>query len=170
MRSVSEKICIKCKGKPQPLENFYKSGGTYRSECKSCFKLYYSANKARFKTNSKSWKKSNADHVRKEQSLYHARNPDNRKKSNLKHRYGITEEQYEDMLLKQNNLCASCEEPETCVDPRTKVARRLSVDHNHETKKVRGLLCHDCNRAEGILRGNPDKARKLADYMERTKD
>jgi len=53
--------------------------------------------------------------------------------------YGISIEQYEEMLDKQNGLCAICKTP-----PQTK---RLAVDHDHDTGEVRGLLCHRCNRA-----------------------
>jgi len=52
---------------------------------------------------------------------------------------GITDEEYERLLAEQEGGCAICGNP-----PKT---RRLSVDHNHRTGKVRGLLCFRCNRA-----------------------
>jgi hypothetical protein len=52
---------------------------------------------------------------------------------------GVTDEQYEAMLERQGGGCAICG-----ATPKT---RRLHVDHEHRTGRVRGLLCHRCNRA-----------------------
>ena len=52
---------------------------------------------------------------------------------------GLTIEQYEDRLAKQDGHCALC--------PATPKTRRLNVDHDHKTGKVRALLCNRCNRA-----------------------
>lgn len=67
------------------------------------------------------------------------------KANKLKVRYGITQKQYNDMELSQNGTCAIC--------PKSKIYKnkKLSVDHNHKTGKIRGLLCDNCNRALGFL-------------------
>jgi hypothetical protein len=52
---------------------------------------------------------------------------------------GVTVEQYDAMLAAQGGGCAICG-----TKPKT---RRLDVDHDHKTGRVRGLLCHRCNRA-----------------------
>jgi hypothetical protein len=62
----------------------------------------------------------------------------------LKAKFGITPEQYQEMLKAQNGVCAICFQKET--------RRALSVDHNHITGKVRGLLCDDCNHGIGKLK------------------
>ena len=64
----------------------------------------------------------------------------------LKRQYGITRKQYDSMVMEQDNKCAICNQQETSLD---RVA--LSVDHNHVTKQVRGLLCHKCNVALGLF-------------------
>lgn len=46
---------------------------------------------------------------------------------------------------------------------------KLCVDHDHETGKVRKLLCHNCNRALGLLRDDPALLRKSAEYIEQHK-
>ena len=56
--------------------------------------------------------------------------------------YGISIEEYESMLESQSGLCAICAEP----------GQKLFVDHNHQTGKVRGLLCPSCNGALGMVR------------------
>lgn len=61
----------------------------------------------------------------------------------LRSRYGITVADYDAMLSAQNGLCAICDQPSTN-------GKRLHVDHNHETGKVRGLLCTSCNFRLGL--------------------
>ena len=62
-----------------------------------------------------------------------------------KREYGITLEDYDLMLIEQEGKCAVCGSD----DPKGK--GRFHVDHDHDTGKVRGLLCHYCNIAEGYL-------------------
>lgn len=61
-----------------------------------------------------------------------------KRKWNLSARYGMTEADYQAMLAKQHGKCALCE----C---RLTEAVRPVVDHCHNTGKVRGILCHECN-------------------------
>lgn len=51
---------------------------------------------------------------------------------------GVTDDDYHRMLDRQNGHCALC--------PSTPKTRRFSVDHDHKSGHVRGLLCHRCNR------------------------
>jgi hypothetical protein len=67
----------------------------------------------------------------------------------LKREYGIDKDGYENLLKLQNGKCAICGLHEQ--NHRNKV---LNVDHNHKTKKVRGLLCNNCNRGLGHLKDN----------------
>jgi len=62
--------------------------------------------------------------------------------------YGITVEEYDEMLMAQDGTCAICELPPTDGKP-------LRVDHNHETGQVRGLLCHNCNVVLGLMHDDP---------------
>lgn len=62
-----------------------------------------------------------------------------------KNTYRITTEDYNKMFQKQNGCCAICK-------VHTKELKRgLHIDHNHKTNEVRGLLCHRCNTALGLL-------------------
>ncbi len=81
------------------------------------------------------------------------------RKSQLKRDYGITLEQYDEMCRIQNDLCAVCCEPERHKK------RRLSVDHDHATGIVRGLLCHRCNKALGLLRENIKTLKNMIKYL-----
>jgi hypothetical protein len=61
--------------------------------------------------------------------------PRKKREANLIRRYGIDIAEYEAMLQKQNNLCALC----------GGVMERPVIDHNHQTGRVRAILCHPCN-------------------------
>ena len=73
-------------------------------------------------------------------------------------KYGITKEEYERLLTDQNGVCAICHEPE-------QVWQGLSVDHDHETGKVRGLLCHKCNPLLGYARDNVNILENAINYL-----
>ena len=76
----------------------------------------------------------------------------------LRHHYGITPDDYNKMLVAQNGVCAICKQP-----PRGKM-KRLSVDHCHASKEVRGLLCVTCNRTVGYL-DNPEWTERALSYL-----
>lgn len=78
------------------------------------------------------------------------------KNANLYRMYGIRVEDYEELLKSQAGGCAICGSTEL-----------LRVDHAHDTNKVRGILCHQCNVSVGLLKESPDRARLLAAYLER---
>lgn len=74
-------------------------------------------------------------------------------------KYGLTPEMYAQQAEKQNNRCAICNEEEK--------GKRLSVDHDHSTKKVRELLCSRCNTSIGKFSDDPELLRKAAEYLEK---
>jgi Uri superfamily endonuclease len=77
----------------------------------------------------------------------------------LKRRYGITKLQYEQMLKKQKNVCAICKQK--CLEKAV-----LSVDHDKETGKVRGLLCSRCNLALGLFYHDSKRLTNAARYVD----
>ena len=78
----------------------------------------------------------------------------------LKREYGIDKEGYKKLLKLQNGKCAICGLLEK--EHRNQV---LNVDHNHITKKVRGLLCNNCNRGIGHLKDSIFNLRKALEYL-----
>jgi len=84
----------------------------------------------------------------------------------LKASYGLTVEQYDQMMRDQNGVCAICEMEETRVDYRTGEVHPLPVDHDKITGKVRGLLCNLCNTAIGMLNHDTDRMRAAIKYIE----
>ena len=80
------------------------------------------------------------------------------RRNHLTRKYGMTLEEYESQLDRQQGVCAACG-----VTP----TRNLDVDHDHETGAMRGLLCNSCNRLVGVIEKDPVKFRGLVAYLER---
>ena len=84
---------------------------------------------------------------------------DHRKNIELQWHYGITLADYDEMMNEQGNKCV-------CGATRGRSNKEaLHVDHDHNTGLIRGLLCHRCNRAIGLV-DDPASLRALADYIE----
>lgn len=134
------KTCTKC-GKEKSLSEYYKrkiAKDGRNSHCKTCeHKEIYE------------WRKKNPN-IQAEIT----------RRCRLKREYGITLEQYEELLKKQNYSCAICNRHES------EFKTRLAIDHNHATGEIRGLACTYCNHRvigrhrDGVL------LRKLADYVD----
>ena len=78
--------------------------------------------------------------------------------------YGISREDWESMYHKQNGVCALCLKPGFTMSEHHQA--HLMVDHCHSTGTVRGLLCHNCNRALGLLHDDTAALRRAIDYIE----
>lgn len=76
--------------------------------------------------------------------------------------YGISPEEYNSLVLGQDGKCAVCHKPEG-----TSRRERLCVDHDHDTGKVRGLLCSGCNVALGLLEEDVYRIEELRAYLEK---
>ena len=76
----------------------------------------------------------------------------------LKHRFGISLDEYKEMLKNQNNSCKICNS--VC-----KTGRSLAVDHNHKTGNIRGLLCAYCNRGIGLLHDDINLLEEAVKYL-----
>lgn len=108
-------------------------------------KEYYAKNRERLIQQAKAYNKAHPEWY-----AIHKRHAER------KIRYGITKEQYEALLVCQNNLCAICKEPSD---------KSLCVDHDHKTGKIRGLLCFDCNRALGCIGDSSESAFRMFEYL-----
>lgn len=105
--------------------------------CKACAAA---GNRRRYKNDPavRAWRAA----YNKKRRISHPCSLQQKREVHLNYSYGMTTEQYDTMLSAQNGVCALCLKPE-------KLTRMLSVDHDHITKKVRGLLCHTCNTGLG---------------------
>lgn len=89
---------------------------------------------------------------------YYYNNKDNVKDTYLWTNYGITLEDYNFLLEKQNEKCKIC-------NNECPTGKSLAVDHNHETRKVRGLLCKNCNIGLGMFFDNIDFLESAVVYL-----
>ena len=80
----------------------------------------------------------------------------------LQSKFGISYDDYCEMERNQNVVCAICGQFET-----HRRGQRLCVDHDHETGKTRGLLCHHCNTGIGLLGDNISTLQNAIDYLTR---
>jgi hypothetical protein len=76
----------------------------------------------------------------------------------LKNSFGLTIEQYEEMVERQGGLCALCGQ----------AGVGLCVDHDHETGQIRGLLCGKCNKGLGLFGDSAEGLIRALRYLERT--
>ena len=132
-----------CCGQVKPLEEFYKRA----SRCKEC------ANAA-----SKEWYKNNRARRRARSKEWYWNNRSRKEAAEKKRIYGITPEQYDQMLQAQGGKCSIC--GEFMVKPH--------VDHCHSTGAVRGLLCPQCNQGLGLFYDRLDLLRNAITYLEVT--
>lgn len=98
---------------------------------------------------------NNPELVRAKEREYRKNNPDVVRQMGFKYNYGITLADYNEMVAKQEGLCAACK-----CHP-----NKLVVDHCHATGKVRALLCGPCNIAIGICKESPAILDMLKVYL-----
>lgn len=95
-------------------------------------------------------------------AAYAKKSPRTVLKARLKHKYALSVEDYEYMLADQGHVCAICKCPNND-------GKRLAVDHDHATGRVRGLLCNPCNLAVGHMKDDPTRLRQAAEYLEESR-
>ncbi len=136
-----------------------------QARCRDCArqsqKDFYREHPERKAAKDKKWALKNPSKI-KINHARHRKTPKWKKtlqKNWLRSKYGLTEEQYQDLWDKQEGLCAVCgrEEEET--------NQRLHVDHNHTDNVVRGLLCGKCNRGIGMFDEEEPLLQKAIDYL-----
>lgn len=167
------KICTQC-GVEKELDLFYvdrrqKTGRN--SACISCIKpkltAHYEKNKAKRCAQVRANYAANRDAKQVYSRAYQKKNSKKilaqRKDSgyDLEYKYGLSLAQYSSMLSAQSGVCKICgAPPEDC-----KPHGRLNVDHDHDTGKVRGLLCNRCNVALGGFRDSPALLLSAVKYL-----
>jgi Recombination endonuclease VII len=81
----------------------------------------------------------------------------------LKRNYGITEDEYESLLISQGGVCAICKQTNPAKGDRE--PERLAVDHNHRSGANRGLLCQRCNKLLGLAEDSQELLFRAQVYL-----
>lgn len=130
---------------------------THPGTCNDAARAWRAANKDRVKAQNLAWRTARTP---EELSAYgkeaYRRH---RRAHHINKKFGMSTEQYEAMLIAQGNHCALCPKPD-------RPDKRLAVDHDHETGKIRALLCDCCNRGLGLFDDDPVRLRAAAEYLE----
>ena len=158
------KHCTKC-GIWKPIDDFYRLATMrdgHRNDCKAC---NLTAKAARYRADPKreiervqAWRRKNPERAKATQKRLRSKPEWKRRDRNryLVKTYGITVEEYDELLATQGGVCAICRRP-----PREDIS--LHLDHDHATGERRGLLCFKCNNALGDF--DDDAERLLRAYV-----
>jgi len=155
--NTDTKTCSSCKVE-KALDKFSKyprnrgpKGKGVSSWCLECcaakVKARRSADPEKYRARNREWNK---------------KNPDCQRNCDLRKNYGISLEFYNQLYAEQGGKCAICGSDTPDASGRRKV---FSVDHDHETGQIRGLLCVNCNSALGMLNEDIALLHKAVEYL-----
>ena len=146
-----EKRCYNCTN-TKSISDFHKGA----SQCKDCAKVY-----------AKEYREKNYTKVREVQKASYQKYQEKYKKRadvrRIERDYGLSEEDYQALIKKQNNRCAICDKTGGFG------LEKLVIDHCHKSGKVRGMLCRLCNTSLGGFRDNEEQLMNAIYYLRRTK-
>lgn len=143
---MKTKVCTKCKKEKSEIEfNRDTRNSTYgrRARCKPCENVYERERRKVFKNN-------NLEHTVKKEFEY-----------NIRNKYDLTIDQWNKLFESQNGCCAICGKHQS------NFVKRLGVEHNHKTYKIRSLVCGMCNHLIDICETNfYGHGNKIREYLE----
>lgn len=147
-----EKMCYRCK-EVLPSSEFTKDPRVVsglKSYCKNCCRLDALE---RYK---KDPDRINAVRNARLRAIY---TTERGRRMHIKHKYGLTYEEYEQLLAEQGGACAVC----GAAEPGGK--GDWHIDHSHKAKQIRGILCAGCNIGIGHLGEDPERMLLAAAYL-----
>lgn len=157
------KTCSQC-GVEQPITEYHYKRGQTQNRCKKCRSAYqkahYLANREREREVRKAWYEKNKSAVSIKMKRQYKENPEKFVYARKLRKYGLTKERYEAMLAEQGNACEIC---------RSIFVATPYVDHCHDTHRVRGLLCSQCNTGYGLLKEDVAIFKSCIAYHEKYK-
>lgn len=168
------KKCSKCK-EVKELSGFTKDKSKKDGldiECKECkseaSRKYYSENRNKRLEDAKKYRLENSNRAKEYARRYRFENRDKVWNNQLKMKYGINLNRYNEMLHNQGNCCAICNIHQD------ELTKRLCVDHNHEYDSkeeygVRGLLCSPCNTTK-VGSNNVSSIKNVLGYLRKYED
>lgn len=157
----TNKKCSTCK-KERPLAEFYpdRTRNSVSRRCKQCEKCrargrdrkeyarrYYQEHEKIISARQKKYFKVNKSRILRDVWI-----------RGLRTKYGLSKESYQNMLDSQGRVCAIC-------GKKDRKRKRLCVDHDHKTGRIRGLLCSMCNRILGMANDDAKFLKTATDYL-----
>ena len=151
---MKTKICTKCKKeKPDTREYFtadkHRRNGL-RCQCKECRNEVF---RKRYKMHKKTYCEKQKIYLKTE------RGKDAHRRARLKYCYGITVGDYNKLFQQQNGCCTICGRHQSELN------KRLAIDHDHDTGKIRSLLCSRCNQGIGLFGENVTILKSAINYL-----
>lgn len=165
-------------------EDFYlrNDTGKRRTDCKECYlargNAYRKENRGEILAQKKAYRKENRVRLAANQRVFHTENREEiltRQRAYQKEnresilarkpdqsrfcRYRITADDFKHLLHEQGGVCAIC--------GGLGGKKGLCVDHDHDSRKIRALLCSTCNSAIGFLKDSSDMARRALEYLKK---
>jgi hypothetical protein len=123
-------------------------------------RAYRAANREKLDAAKRKWEAENPEMVSMQRVRRRIKKMNAKIDQDLRYHYDITLERYNELLAKQEGVCAICKKLE--VNSRIK---RLVVDHDHKTGKIRGLLCHRCNCGIGYMKDDLQLLQMAIEYL-----
>lgn len=158
------KWCIDCRKdiKNEGNRHAYHNNADVRTRKAQKDKEWRQANADSIRERMRRWDSENREKVRAYHLKYYYADPEKARRKREKQKlrqYGLTPEQYAEMLAKQGGVCAICHL--VCS-----TGRKLAVDHDPETGRVRGLLCTNCNQGIGKFHDDIEKLQAAILYLQ----
>jgi len=122
-------------------------------------KYEYNRNSEKYKEKTKKWSEENQEAVKKYRREYYLKNKSKSQELHLKNTYNLTIDDYNKIFDEQKGCCKICEKHQS------EFKAKLAVDHCHQTGKIRGLLCNNCNRGLGHLKDSVLLLKKAIKYI-----
>ena len=143
-----------------------KSSDGLQAKCKECISLYnrkaYESNKDHHIAKAAKWQNENRDKYRMISAKHRQKlGKEGKRAKEIKRIYGITLEQYKEMHASQSGVCAICKGTTNWKNREGE----LVIDHDHTTRQVRGLLCHPCNTALGMMADSTERLQAAISYL-----
>lgn len=173
-READPKFCFGCKTEKRLTEFGWhdRNKNQHRNLCKACVSEHsHDYNQSpRGKEKRKSWMERNEELIEKYKKIARLKDlihPEKKKEKNHEYRirydYRMSKEEYDRLLKDQNGECAICGSNK----PYKQDGKKFAIDHNHETGKIRGLLCFNCNAGLGHFKDSASLLQKAIDYLGR---
>lgn len=158
------KTCSKCKLKKLEADFVLRGDtGKRRADCKVCcaaqHKIYNKENRERLSAQRKGYRTENREKIAAAKKKHYVENREKIAADRKNYAYGVSIDDLKGMISKQGGVCAICGGPGG--------KKGLCVDHDHDSRKIRALLCSNCNSALGFLKDSSDIARRATEYLKK---